>query len=213
MFAVRHDAPRMATQAQRTALARRRLLDATAALIAEHGVANTSVAAIGERAEMSRGAANFHFGSKDALIVALAKEVSEEIELQAERASARVSDPATLEGVVDAILGVQTDLLRTHPERARLIEMLTYEASGPSPLLRNHFAAHYARLRERLGARLEELRELGAVRPDLDTAASAGVVIAICRGLAAQYLLAPDEPEIESTMREARRTLIAALSA
>ncbi len=162
-----------------------------AALIAEHGVANTSVAAIGERAEMSRGAANFHFGSKDALILALAQEVSAEIDQQAQRAAARIDEPCTLEQLVDAILGVQFDLLRTNPERARLIEMLTYEASGPSPLLRSHFAAHYARLQERLTARLQEMLGRGAVRADLDTAAGAVVVMAVCRGLAAQYLLAP----------------------
>lgn len=201
----------MATQAQRTALARRRLLDATAALIAEHGVANTSVAAIGERAEMSRGAANFHFGSKDDLVLALAEEVSASIEEQAARASAQVADQCTVAELVDAILGVQAELLRTDPARARLIEMLTYEASGPSPLLRSHFARHYGRLQERLGARLEELRSQGVVRADLNAHAAAGTVIALCRGVAVQHLLAPDQHEIEPTMREARRTLIAAL--
>ena len=50
----------MATQVERTASARRRLMQAAIELFAEQGVRGASVAAIGARAGMSRGAVNFH---------------------------------------------------------------------------------------------------------------------------------------------------------
>ncbi len=135
--AVGHDARRMPTQVQRTAAARRRLIAATRELVAAQGVGNTSVAAIGELAGMSRGAVNFHFGSKDDLLVAVTEEVTSDWENPGRgrcRGGARQRRCAR-----DELLGAWLGELHSQPERVRIVVMLLFEALGPSPHLHHHF--------------------------------------------------------------------------
>ena len=61
----------MATQGERRAETRQRLLDAAAELFAERGIDASSVDAIAERAERTSGAIYDHFGGKAGLLVAL----------------------------------------------------------------------------------------------------------------------------------------------
>lgn len=61
----------MASQGERRAETRQRLLDAAAELFAERGVEGASVDAIAKRAERTSGAIYDHFGGKDALLYAL----------------------------------------------------------------------------------------------------------------------------------------------
>lgn len=61
----------MATQGERRADTRQRLLDAAAELFAERGIEGASVDAIAERAERTSGAVYDHFGGKDGLLFAL----------------------------------------------------------------------------------------------------------------------------------------------
>lgn len=61
----------MATQGERRADTRRRLLLAAAELFAERGVEGTSIDAIAERADRTSGAVYDHFGGKDGVLFAL----------------------------------------------------------------------------------------------------------------------------------------------
>ncbi len=61
----------MATQVERRADTRQRLLDAAAELFAERGIEGSSVDAIAERAERTSGAVYDHFGGKSGLLFAL----------------------------------------------------------------------------------------------------------------------------------------------
>ena len=61
----------MATQGERRAETRQRLLDAAAELFAERGVEGASIDAIAERADRTSGAVYDHFGGKDGLLFAL----------------------------------------------------------------------------------------------------------------------------------------------
>lgn len=61
----------MATQGERRAETRRRLLAAAAELFAERGVDGTSIDAIAERADRTSGAVYDHFGGKDGVLFAL----------------------------------------------------------------------------------------------------------------------------------------------
>ena len=61
----------MATQGERRADTRRRLLLAAAELFAERGVDGTSIDAIAERADRTSGAVYDHFGGKDGVLFAL----------------------------------------------------------------------------------------------------------------------------------------------
>jgi AcrR family transcriptional regulator len=61
----------MASQEQRRAETRRRLLDAAADLFAARGIDGASIDAIAERADRTSGAVYDHFGGKDGLLFAL----------------------------------------------------------------------------------------------------------------------------------------------
>lgn len=61
----------MATQGERRAETRQRLLDAAAELFAERGIEASSVDAIAERAQRTSGAVYDHFESKEGLLFAL----------------------------------------------------------------------------------------------------------------------------------------------
>jgi len=61
----------VATQEERRADTRRRLLTAAAELFAERGVDGTSIDAIADRADRTSGALYDHFGGKDGLLFAL----------------------------------------------------------------------------------------------------------------------------------------------
>lgn len=61
----------MATQGERRADTRQRLLDAAAELFAERGIDGSSVDAIAERADRTSGAIYDHFGGKEGLLFAL----------------------------------------------------------------------------------------------------------------------------------------------
>jgi len=61
----------MATQGERRAETRRRLLDAAAERFAELGVEGASIDAIAERADRTSGALYDHFGGKEGLLFAL----------------------------------------------------------------------------------------------------------------------------------------------
>ena len=61
----------VATQGERRADTRRRLLTAAAELFAERGVDGTSIDAIAERADRTSGAVYDHFGGKDGVLFAL----------------------------------------------------------------------------------------------------------------------------------------------
>ena len=61
----------MATQGERRAETRQRLLDAAAELFAERGIESSSVDAVAERADRTSGAVYDHFGGKEGLLFAL----------------------------------------------------------------------------------------------------------------------------------------------
>jgi AcrR family transcriptional regulator len=63
------------TQAERRAETERRVLEATMAIIAERGVRAVTISAVGEAAGYSRGIVNHQFGTRQALMAAVAETV------------------------------------------------------------------------------------------------------------------------------------------
>lgn len=90
----------MATQAERTAATRGRILDAARALFADRGYDDTTVGDLLDAAGISKGALYHHFDSKDAVAETLFAEVSHDAILAASRHGAETDDP--LDALVDA---------------------------------------------------------------------------------------------------------------
>ena len=69
----------MATQEERKAETRRRLLDAAALLFAERGIDAVSIDTVADAADRTSGAVYSHFGGKDGLLVALLDELVDDM--------------------------------------------------------------------------------------------------------------------------------------
>ncbi|MDT0308443.1 TetR/AcrR family transcriptional regulator [Streptomyces sp. DSM 44917] len=89
-------APRRRTQRERRETTRRRLIDATIAVIAEVGYANASLGLICERSEVSRGGLFRHFDSRLDLMVATAAEVGRRHVAHAREQFTALPEPPTL---------------------------------------------------------------------------------------------------------------------
>lgn len=203
----------MATQVQRTASARRRLIAATRDLVAAQGVGSTSVAAIGERAGMSRGAVNFHFGSKDDLLVAVSEQVTSDWETQVVAALEQGLDLSNTAGLIDTMLHAWLGELDVHPDRVRIVVMLVFEALGPSPHLHEHFVALRRQLRDRVVAFVTEQQRAGRVSGEVDAHGFATLLCGLLLGVAVTHLLDPEDGGLAAAIDEARATLVARLRA
>jgi phenylpropionate dioxygenase-like ring-hydroxylating dioxygenase large terminal subunit/AcrR family transcriptional regulator len=82
---------------------RRELIDATITAIAEYGLSQTTLARVADLARLSAGTVNFHFTSKEALLLATLRQLAEEFEaaLEGALASAGEDPGAALEAVIE----------------------------------------------------------------------------------------------------------------
>jgi AcrR family transcriptional regulator len=180
------------TQAERRADSERRLLQASAELIVERGLEQTSLADIGRRAGASHAAVNHRFGSKDELVDRLIEE-----------AGARYA--ATARGRIGALTGIDALL--------ELCDLYLDLVDAPDPIGRVHvvlWSEAVAHAAERRAAHLDWDRRLrafiatlirnaiadGAVDPQLPVDAAAISIVGTLRGIAMQLLLDPDQTDL-----------------
>jgi phenylpropionate dioxygenase-like ring-hydroxylating dioxygenase large terminal subunit/DNA-binding transcriptional regulator YbjK len=71
---------------------KQRLIDATMTAIFEHGISNVTLAKIAAVAGLTAATVNFHFNSKEALLLATLRQVAEEFERAIEQCIARAGD-------------------------------------------------------------------------------------------------------------------------
>ncbi len=163
--------------ATRRQLARRGLLDAAGDVIAERGWPSASVHHIGQRAGLSRGAVNYHFGTREQLL----DEVLDDLIARHRAAWADDPDPPALEDLLDRIWAVVAD----DPRGTRLATMLFYESLGPSPHLTDRSRWARRELVAALEAQLRRLQFNGKLRSDADCRSAAAFLVSALAGLTA----------------------------
>lgn len=190
------------TQAERRDESERRLLDATARVVAEHGVSAATFGTIGEAAGYSRGLATQKFGSKDGLIEALIAD------LEARQAmfltEHHVDELSGLEAVlayVDLYLSHLGDQVAT-----RAYFMLLAGAVADASALRTAFARTHEGVRQRLSALMARGIAEGGVRREIDPDAAALMIGGLLLGLSVQWLVDPDT-DLDSIRRTSLQTL------
>jgi AcrR family transcriptional regulator len=180
------------TQAQRRAETERRVLEAATEIVAERGVGALTLAAVGTEAGYSRGIVTHHFGSRRALMEALARSLQGLVP----------AAPAGLAGI-DRVLA-QIDLyLRTlerRPRDTRVFSMLWAEAVAGDADLRPVFAERDAEFRAAFARSLSDAVADGTVRA-LDPDAVALWIVGQLRGIGLQLVLVPDGADL-ATLRE-----------
>ena len=196
------------SKAEQTARARTRLLQATLDLIAERGYQRASLAAIGERSGYSRSVVNFHFGSKAALLATL-------VESMYERWSRATIGPISeasnaVDAICTAFVSVRDQALGS-PDESRAFYLLLFEALGPLPELRPRFAALHDSIREQSAGRIRAGIEAGDIRPDVDPDAQAVLMVGAIRGVMYQWLLAPEQLDLNRLFDELQRNVRSSL--
>lgn len=194
------------TQAERRTEARDGLLGATAELFAEQGVAETSLAQIGERAGYSRGLANHHFGSKSELIEQLVERVQTGFTNSLEFSA---SDNAleTILHIVAAYVGHSAVLTS---ELRALFVLWGASFSAESSVI--GMAEADARTRATLATWIERGQIDGSVSVDVQPAPMAAALTGMLRGVVAQRLVDPTAFDVAAMQRECQRMVSAGLT-
>ncbi|WP_149259265.1 TetR/AcrR family transcriptional regulator [Actinomadura sp. K4S16] len=175
---------------------REKLFTAAIELIAESGLAATTVDQIAERAGVAKGTVYYNFGSKAALFSAL-------LEYGVDRLATALRDAASgrppLEAL-EAVVAAELAYIGEHESFARLLIAETWRAGGDWQ--------HAARLiRERaIGVVADVLRDAvaaGDLRPDLDTGTAASAVFGMVLTVALDWrALQPGRPltDVQATL-------------
>jgi AcrR family transcriptional regulator len=170
------------TQAERREHTGAALLQAAAELVVEGGVPALTLARVGERAGFSRGIVTHHFGSKKALVDALARAS------QTGFVPGVGSEPG-LERLLQLVDGYVAALAGPRP-MSRAFLLLWTEATTSADLA-DTFRERDERFRADLRADVEAGIAAGTVRDDVDPHEVAVAVLGQLRGIGLQHQLDP----------------------
>jgi len=187
---------------QQAAETRQRLIDAAARLFARNGYTASTVAAIGEEAGVSRGLVNFHFKAKEKLLHAVIEQLVAELESQMFPVDSPDDTLAALAVLIDA----HRRFLTEQPDRARLLFRLQAEALNPALGL-DAFTRLHRRWIEHTRPLWEEGLRTGVVDPTLEHGAVTTFTIGALRGIALEWLLAPEAVDIDAAYMHLLRSL------
>jgi AcrR family transcriptional regulator len=182
------------TQAERRTTTEEALLDAAARLFARHGVDATSLADIAREAGYSRGIVNFHFGSRAALVARLAERAQQKF----------VADLVASDVGVEAVVELAESYLSrvSHGSSGPRAFFVMWGASfAEEAPLRDVFVGDDARFRRGVDALVRAGQRAGTVRGDVDTMGFSTALVALLRGIAAQFLVAPDSVDLKAASR------------
>ncbi|MFD2419511.1 TetR/AcrR family transcriptional regulator [Amycolatopsis pigmentata] len=193
------------TQEQRRTETRAALLGAAAQLVVESGVRAVTLARVGERAGYSRGIVTHHFGSKQALLDALAKSSQSGF-------VPSVGDmPPGLERLILLIEGYVSELGRDGITGRAFLLLWAEAATAPelSESFRERDEAFRADLRDDVTVGIAD----GTIRAETDPQDVAVAVLGQLRGIGMQRLLAPDAVDTQRLSRTVAQQWRRALSA
>jgi len=210
LLAISNEAPhvdRPNKRAEQAAGTRQRLIDAAARLFARNGYAASSVAAISEEAGVSRGLVNFHFTSKETLLHAVIEQLVAELEDQ----MFPVDPPDDPLQALAVLIDAHRRFLTEQPHRARLLFRLQAEALNPA-LGVSAFTRLHQRWLDRTRSWWEQALANEQIDSTLDHGAVTTFTIGALRGIALEWLLAPEAVDIVASYTHLLRSLQAGLA-
>lgn len=194
------------TQAERRETAERAILEAAKRIVAERGLEDLSMSDIGEAAGYSRALPAHYFGSKSALIHALADHI---LAGYGERMRSGSTPSQGLDLLLDVIRFCIDDAI-DNPESLR-----AYQTILINGLTRPELKPLVDRMVQQsindIAGLIAQAQQLGEVRADADPYAEASIIIASMRGVMLQWLINPDHVSLsrvrDSLVTNVRTTL------
>jgi AcrR family transcriptional regulator len=179
--------PSRLTQAERRETAERAILEAARTIVAERGLNALTLNAAGEAAGYSRALPGHYFGTKGALVAALADHILGSYAL---RVRAAIGPAEGLDGLCERVAFYIDDSCRD-PVSLRAFQFIL--GAG---LTGNELAPIVERLNREsidgLADLIKRARAMGEIRSDARPRAEASIILASMRGVMFQWLVNPD---------------------
>ncbi|HMG39732.1 MAG TPA: helix-turn-helix domain-containing protein [Acidimicrobiales bacterium] len=170
-------------QAQRGAKTRTAIIDAALDVFATRGYRSSALGEIATRVGLTPAAILYHFGSKEALLLAVIAE-------RDRRAGDLLTDISLANGL-ESLRGLVriAELNEQRPGLAALHTVLQAESFEPDTPAHTYFLERSRRVRGWIETGLREGQRRGTVRADLDCGAKARELIAFLEGAAVLWLI------------------------
>ncbi|MBC3760676.1 TetR/AcrR family transcriptional regulator [Quadrisphaera sp. RL12-1S] len=168
-------------------LRREEILDTARALFGEVGYRSASLREIAARCGISHPGLLHHFPTKEALLEAVL--VRRDAVSEERFGVIRARGTAALRALVEIVAANAAE-----PGEVELYCVLSAESTAPDHPAHRYFADRYTATRANLERSLREAAEDGDLRPGVDPAVHAPVVVAVMDGLQVQWLLDRDGP-------------------
>jgi AcrR family transcriptional regulator len=170
-------------QAKRGAASRQAIVDTAIEVFARRGFRGGALAEVGERAGVSPALILYHFGSKDALLLAVIAE-------RDRRAGADLADLPPSGGLASLRGAVRfAEQSEREPGLTALHTVLQIESLEPSAPAHAYFRQRSRLLRAWVRDTLRAAQRRGEVRADVDCAAAAAQTVAFLEGAAVLWLV------------------------
>ena len=201
------EAPQTLTQAERTAISDRAMLDAAIDLVLENGIEKTTLAMIGEKAGYSRGLATYRFGSKAGLYDTLCRSIGRNwLEYLKRGVDGKVGVDAMC-AALDTLYQWVTD----SPRDARVLQILHSGSASPGSEFQDTSIGIHRRQQADVTEWVEAGKREGQIRDDVDAQAVAAEYIAYTSGITYLWLISAETFNFEAannTMKTYLRTAL-----
>lgn len=193
---------------EEAAATRESILDAALACFHEHGVAGSSLAAIGERAGVSRGAVYWHFKNKTEVLEAMINRERVPFIKRLQQTYSPLRNTPILD--LRSAMLVSLSELANDPQLPEMMEImlrndLSAESLAMQQLQHDSVEEEMAIFRRAL----ERARDLGQLRDGVNTASSARILHAGLTGVLYSAMLEPTQFDLERDSREMLDALMA----
>ncbi len=196
------------TQAERTAQAEERMVNATIDLLNNVGMAGTTLSAIGELAGYSRGLATHHFGSKAGLFRKVLRHITAVWTEELENNLRGKDGLAALLAALDA----HRDHMLNFPRHARAMNILWSAAFDPAAEFKPNVIEFHRLQRANAAAWVKAGQASGEIRADVDAVRFAEQFYASLLGLNYQWLVNP-EIDLRKSIETLKQNIVALLGA
>jgi len=181
------------TQAERSAISDRAMIDAAIELILEKGTEKTTLAAIGDRAGYSRGLATYRFGSKAGLYDEVCKAISRRWLEYLKREVGGLSGVDAMCVALDSFFHFVSE----NPRDARVLQILYCGAGSPTSEYQATSVNIHRRQQDDVAEWVRAGIADGSIRADIDPKSVAAQYIAYISGMAYLHLISPESMDIE----------------
>ncbi|MEZ5482676.1 MAG: TetR/AcrR family transcriptional regulator [Porticoccaceae bacterium] len=184
------------TQAERTAISDKKLLEAASELINERGTQKATLAEIGKRAGYSSGLASSRFGSKDGLYQYM---ITVLIQLRKEYTLESLHGETALEEIL-ATLEMVDKMFSRNPVFVTAIFKLWFDAIWRKtislPMVEKFLGQSRAAVKKIITKGVDQ----GEFPDDVDPQAFAITYLSFLYGLIYQWMVSPDEVDLSSSL-------------